>query len=78
MYLQNKHYGTEYYGAGTAALTVKCKGERDLLCSAGDGQITVTIPGHIQSFGIPLALIGCCKLSLPTTTHAVFADAAIA
>ena len=58
MYPQFTHYGTEFYGYGSAATTVKCSGERDLSCSAGDGQITVSA-GHFQSYGIILGAAGC-------------------
>jgi len=52
------HYGTEYYGAGTAATTVRCTGERDPACSAGDGAISVT-PEHFSNQGVLMDLSGC-------------------
>ena len=58
MYPQFTHYGVEFYGAGTAATTVRCNGERDLACSAGNGEMTVTAT-HLSSFGVALGLIGC-------------------
>ena len=58
MYPQFTHYGTEFFGYGTAATTLQCSGERDPQCSAGDGQFTVS-PGHFQSFGITLGAAGC-------------------
>ena len=58
MYLQFTHYGTEFFGYGTAATTLECAGERDWQCSAGDGQVTVSA-GHFQSFGITLGAAAC-------------------
>ncbi|PWY64262.1 lipase [Aspergillus heteromorphus CBS 117.55] len=55
------HYGTEYYSSGTAATTVKCSGERDTSCSAGNGQVGVTA-GHFSNFGIQMGLAGCSSL----------------
>jgi len=52
------HYGTEIYSSGTASTCVKCSGERDLSCSAGNGLYSVTI-GHFDSFGIELGSAGC-------------------
>ncbi|RHZ60371.1 putative alkaline lipase [Aspergillus thermomutatus] len=52
------HYGIEYYSYGTSATTLKCSGERDLQCSAGNGVVGVT-PGHFSSFGIALGYAGC-------------------
>ncbi|CEJ56147.1 hypothetical protein PMG11_02367 [Penicillium brasilianum] len=62
MYIQSpynfQHYGVEYYSSGTAATCVRCSGERDTACSAGNGQYGVTI-GHFQSFGITMGSAGC-------------------
>jgi hypothetical protein len=52
------HYGIEYYSYGTAPTTLKCSGERDLQCSAGNGMVGVTA-GHFSSFGIALGSAGC-------------------
>ncbi|KAJ6115593.1 hypothetical protein N7523_006010 [Penicillium sp. IBT 18751x] len=52
------HYGTEYYSSGTAATCVKCSGERDTSCSAGNGMYGVTA-GHFYSFGVGLGTAGC-------------------
>ncbi|RAL03461.1 putative alkaline lipase [Aspergillus ibericus CBS 121593] len=52
------HYGTEYYSSGTQATTVKCSGERDTSCSAGNGQLGVTA-GHFSNFGIAMGMAGC-------------------
>ncbi|MCJ1314561.1 hypothetical protein MMC25_008243 [Agyrium rufum] len=52
------HYGTEIFSSGTASSCVLCSGERDNACSAGDGYFTVSL-GHLQSFGINMALDGC-------------------
>jgi hypothetical protein len=60
MYTMYTHYGTEYYGFGTAGTTVKCSGQRDLTCSAGDGQVSVTT-GHFSDFGISM-VGGSCTL----------------
>ncbi|KAJ6033871.1 hypothetical protein N7499_010037 [Penicillium canescens] len=65
-----KHYGTslitaqssqEIYSSGFQATTLKCSGQRDLSCSAGNGMYGVT-PGHFQSFGITLGAAGCGSL----------------
>ncbi|KAJ5647997.1 lipase [Penicillium lividum] len=65
MYIQTPydfvHYGTEYYSYGTQATCVKCSGERDTSCSAGNGQYSVTA-GHFSSFGIALGYAGCSAL----------------
>ncbi|OQE07836.1 hypothetical protein PENVUL_c012G05935 [Penicillium vulpinum] len=53
-----KHYGTEYYSSGLKATCVKCEGQRDLACSAGNGMYSVTI-GHFSSFGITMLTAGC-------------------
>ncbi|KAJ5092880.1 hypothetical protein N7456_008741 [Penicillium angulare] len=55
------HYGTEYYSSGTEMTCVKCSGERDTSCSAGNGQYSVT-PGHFSSFGVELGAAGCGSL----------------
>lgn len=47
----------EYYSSGSQDTCVKCQGERDSSCSAGNGQIGVT-PGHTSSFGIQLEKVG--------------------
>ena len=52
------HYGVEYYGNGTVANTVVCKGERDPACVAGDHAFGVT-QGHLSSFGVTLGQVGC-------------------
>ncbi|KAJ5888609.1 hypothetical protein N7495_008650 [Penicillium taxi] len=52
------HYGTEYYSSGTAASTIKCSGERDSQCSAGNGLLSVSA-GHFYSFGVELGFVGC-------------------
>ncbi|KAJ5687178.1 hypothetical protein N7536_009797 [Penicillium majusculum] len=57
-----KHYGTEYYSSGTEASTVKCEGQRDKSCSAGNGMYAVT-PGHVASFGVVMLTAGCGYLS---------------
>ncbi|GLA67031.1 hypothetical protein AtubIFM54640_010005 [Aspergillus tubingensis] len=44
--------------SGTQASTVKCSGERDTSCSAGNGQVGVTA-GHFSNFGISMGLAGC-------------------
>ncbi|KAJ5293724.1 hypothetical protein N7508_008545 [Penicillium antarcticum] len=56
-----KHYGTEVYSSGFQATTLKCSGQRDLSCSAGNGMYGVTA-GHFQSFGITLGAAGCGSL----------------
>ncbi|GLA42169.1 hypothetical protein AnigIFM63309_010497 [Aspergillus niger] len=48
----------EYYSSGTQASTVKCSGERDTSCSAGNGQVGVTA-GHFSNFGIAMGMAGC-------------------
>lgn len=48
----------EIYSYGTAATTTKCSGERDLSCSAGNGDYSVTL-GHFFSFGVELGEAGC-------------------
>ncbi|KAJ5227882.1 hypothetical protein N7489_008590 [Penicillium chrysogenum] len=53
-----KHYGTEYYSSGSEASCVKCEGQRDRACSAGNGMYAVTI-GHFSSFGITMLTAGC-------------------
>jgi hypothetical protein len=58
MWPQFSHYGTEYYGPGVQPLTLKCSGERDLLCSAGDGWFTVDLQ-HISNSGVTMLLAGC-------------------
>ncbi|KAJ5539747.1 lipase [Penicillium frequentans] len=55
------HYGTEYYSSGTQATVVKCSGERDTSCSAGNGQYGVTA-GHFSSFGVEMGYAGCSSL----------------
>ncbi|PYI33292.1 lipase [Aspergillus indologenus CBS 114.80] len=52
------HYGTEYYSSGTQSSTVKCSGERDTQCSAGNGMLGVTA-GHFSNFGIAMGMAGC-------------------
>ncbi|CAK46909.1 hypothetical protein AnigIFM59636_001486 [Aspergillus niger] len=44
--------------SGTQASTVKCSGERDTSCSAGNGQVGVTA-GHFSNFGIAMGMAGC-------------------
>ncbi|KAJ5480404.1 hypothetical protein N7530_005913 [Penicillium desertorum] len=56
-----KHYGTEYYSSGSEASCVKCEGQRDRACSAGNGMYAVTI-GHFSSFGITMLTAGCGRL----------------
>ena len=58
MYPQLTHYGVEYYGSGTLASTVECSSERDLVCSAGDGAVSVTAE-HFFSYGVEEGEIGC-------------------
>ncbi|CAG8908420.1 unnamed protein product [Penicillium egyptiacum] len=53
-----KHYGTEYYSNGSEASCVKCEGQRDRDCSAGNGIYSVNV-GHISSFGITMLTAGC-------------------
>ncbi|OQE38498.1 hypothetical protein PENCOP_c008G04758 [Penicillium coprophilum] len=53
-----KHYGTEYYSSGLKLTCVKCEGQRDLACSAGNGMYSVTV-GHFSSFGITMMGAGC-------------------
>ncbi|KAL4860881.1 hypothetical protein BDV12DRAFT_191444 [Aspergillus spectabilis] len=55
------HYGTEYYSYGTQTTCLRCSGERDLTCSAGNALVGVTA-GHFQSFGIGLGAAGCASL----------------
>ncbi|KAL4890145.1 Alpha/Beta hydrolase protein [Aspergillus ambiguus] len=55
------HYGTEYYSYGTQISCLKCSGDRDLTCSAGNAMVGVTA-GHFQSFGIALGAAGCISL----------------
>ncbi|PWY71141.1 lipase [Aspergillus eucalypticola CBS 122712] len=52
------HYGTEYYSSGTQSSTVKCVGERDTQCSAGDGQVGITL-AHFSNFGVVMDEAGC-------------------
>ncbi|KAE8393889.1 Alpha/Beta hydrolase protein [Aspergillus alliaceus] len=52
------HFGIEYYSSGAAVTTVKCEGERDSGCTAGDGMYGVT-PQHVSSFGILEMTAGC-------------------
>ncbi|PYH80545.1 lipase [Aspergillus uvarum CBS 121591] len=52
------HYGTEYYSSGTQSSTVKCSGERDTQCSAGNGMLGVTA-GHFSNFAISMGMAGC-------------------
>ncbi|KAJ5918735.1 lipase [Penicillium verhagenii] len=65
MYIQGPydftHYGTEDYSSGAEATLVKCSGQRDTSCSAGNGQYSVT-PGHFYSFGVELGAVGCASL----------------
>ncbi|CAG8907753.1 unnamed protein product [Penicillium egyptiacum] len=56
-----KHYGTEVYSSGLRVTTLKCSGQRDLACSAGNGMYGVTA-GHFQSFGIALGVAGCSSI----------------
>ena len=58
MYQQFSHYGTEFYSSGTSFTCVRCVGQKDRDCSAGNGLMGVTV-GHFQSFGIGLGLAGC-------------------
>jgi hypothetical protein len=51
----------EIYSSGFQATTLKCSGQRDLSCSAGNGMYGVTA-GHFQSFGITLGAAGCGSL----------------
>ncbi|OJJ95201.1 hypothetical protein ASPACDRAFT_36491 [Aspergillus aculeatus ATCC 16872] len=44
--------------SGTQSSTVKCSGERDTQCSAGNGQLGVTA-GHFSNFGIAMGMAGC-------------------
>ncbi|KAJ5613817.1 hypothetical protein N7528_007471 [Penicillium herquei] len=55
------HYGTEYYSYGTEITCLECTGERDLSCSAGNGQYGVTA-GHFYSFGVEMGAAGCATL----------------
>ncbi|KAJ5738591.1 hypothetical protein N7493_001746 [Penicillium malachiteum] len=55
------HYGTEYYSYGTEITCLKCTGERDLSCSAGNSQYGVTA-GHFYSFGVEMGAAGCSTL----------------
>ncbi|KAJ5818567.1 hypothetical protein N7474_004158 [Penicillium riverlandense] len=57
------HYGTEYYSYGTAATCLKCSGERDTQCSAGNGMVGVTA-GHFSSFGVVMGAAGCGSLTV--------------
>ncbi|KAJ5793697.1 hypothetical protein N7457_000296 [Penicillium paradoxum] len=56
-----EHYGTEYYSSGLRATCVRCEGQRDRSCSAGNGMYSVTA-GHFQSFGITMGAAGCISL----------------
>ncbi|KOS38450.1 hypothetical protein ACN38_g10735 [Penicillium nordicum] len=60
--LTNRNHAQEYYSSGTEASTVKCEGQRDKACSAGNGMYAVT-PGHIASFGVIMLTAGCGYLS---------------
>jgi len=51
------HYGVEFYGSGTAATTLKCSGELDPTCSAGNNQTTVNWD-HLFSFGVSVITDG--------------------
>ncbi|KAF2494349.1 A triacylglycerol lipase from penicillium expansum At 1.3 [Lophium mytilinum] len=59
---QFTHYGVEFYGSGTAASTVKCTGELDRTCSAGNNATGITL-GHLSSFGVNVIFdgFGGCK-----------------
>ena len=48
----------EFYGNGTAATTLKCDGERDPQCSAGDGAVGINTR-HLMSFGVTVGFAGC-------------------
>jgi len=54
---QFTHYGVEFYGSGTAATTLKCSGELDPTCSAGDNATTVDFD-HLFSFGVDVLFDG--------------------
>lgn len=54
----------EYYSSGTEATTVKCDGQRDRSCSAGNGMYAVTV-GHFSSFGVVMLTAGCGLLWVP-------------
>lgn len=56
-----QHYGTEYYSNGTQQTTLRCEGERDKNCSAGNG-VAGPSPQHHYSFGVdmgPSGAMGC-------------------
>ncbi|KGO70587.1 Lipase, class 3 [Penicillium italicum] len=55
-------HSQEYYSSGTGASTVKCEGQRDKSCSAGNGMYSVTV-GHLASFGVVMLTAGCGYLS---------------
>ncbi|TLD18259.1 putative transporter [Venturia nashicola] len=55
------HYGIEYYSNGSQPTTLRCEGERDKSCSAGNGATGPT-PQHHYSFGVdmgPSGAMGC-------------------
>lgn len=56
-----QHYGIEFYTNGTLGTTIRCEGERDKVCSAGNG-VTGPNPNHHYSFGVdmgPSGAMGC-------------------
>lgn len=48
----------EYYSSGLQITCVRCEGQRDRSCSAGNGMYGVTA-GHFQSFGVAMGAAGC-------------------
>ncbi|KAL9618022.1 MAG: hypothetical protein Q9160_007211 [Pyrenula sp. 1 TL-2023] len=49
----------EFYNNGIVATSLRCTGQKDLRCSAGNGLMGVTV-GHFSSFGgVNLGLEGC-------------------
>ena len=54
------HFGVEFYGNGTLNTTVKCNGELDTACSAGNGQKGIT-PQHLFNSGVKMGRAGCSK-----------------
>jgi len=48
----------EYYSSGTQDPCVKCQGERDDSCSAGNGKISIA-DGHHYNYGIHMGEVRC-------------------
>lgn len=51
--------GQEFYNNGIVAISLRCDGQKDRRCSAGNGLMSVTV-SHFSSFGgVALGLEGC-------------------